>query len=315
MAKRRKTKKIKIDKNFVGVVVALIIILFAILESKGVISQRKIRQSLGLEDKPPVNAQMSVHFIDVGQGDCILIISDGEAMLIDAGEKECGVTVADYLKSQDITELKYVIGTHPHSDHIGGLAHIIKNFKVENVILPKTPKELTPTTKVYEDLLLAVKNKGLKIHTAKDEILSLGESTVEIFAPQGEYTNLNNYSVSTKVTHGENTFLFTGDTEGEAEQNLVKRKGDALESKVLKLGHHGSTTASKVETLDKVKPRYAVVSCGKDNKYGHPHDETVDRVNKYADYLLRTDIDGTIIFQSDKKGLSVTNIKGKDLLV
>lgn len=314
MAQKHKGKTLSKNQKYIYIIVVFLIALFAILENRGVINTNKIKQALGQADKQAVNAQMSVHFIDVGQGDCTLIISDGEAMLIDAGEKECGVTVAEYLESLGISTLKYVIGTHPHSDHIGGLAYIIENFDVETVILPKIPTDMTPTTKVYENLLTSIKNKGLKIHTAVDETVTLGETEVEIFAPNGDYSNLNNYSICTKIIHGENTFLLTGDTEGEAEENLVKRAGEKLQAKVLKLGHHGSDTASKVDTLNAVKPRYAVISCGEGNKYGHPHDEVLDRINKFADYVLRTDISGTIIFYSDKEGLSVTNVKGDDLL-
>ncbi len=314
MEKKYKRKTLGSKQRYIYIIIVLIIAVVAILENRGVIDTNKIKQALGQADKKAVDASMSVHFIDVGQGDCTLIISDGEAMLIDAGEKECGVTVSQYLEEQGVTKLKYVIGTHPHSDHIGGLAYIIENFQVENVILPKIPSDMTPTTKVYENLLTAIKNKGLKIHAAVDETLELGQSKVELFAPVGESSNLNNYSVCTKITHGENTFLLTGDTENEAETDLVERAGEKLSAKVLKLGHHGSSTASSVELLDATKPRYAVISCGEGNKYGHPHDEVLSRVKKFADYTLRTDESGTIIFYSDKKGLSVTNTKGDDLL-
>lgn len=314
MAQKHKGKTLSKNQKYIYIIVVFIIALFVILQDRGVIDTKKIKQALGQADTQAVDASMSVHFIDVGQGDSTLIISDGEAMLIDAGEKECGTVVADYLDSVGVTTLKYVIGTHPHSDHIGGLAYIIENFNVENVIMPKVSAEMTPTTKVYEDLLSAIKSKGLKIHTAVDETITLGETEVEIFAPTKDYTNLNNYSICTKITHGENTFLLTGDTEDDAEEDLIERVGDKLNAKVLKLGHHGSSTASSVELLQAVNPRYAVISCGAGNKYGHPHDEVLNRVKKFSDYILRTDIEGTIIFKSDKEGLSVTNVKGDDLL-
>lgn len=314
MAQKYKRKTLSNRQKYIYIIVVLIIAVVAILENRGVIDTQKIKQALGQADTQAVDAQMSVHFIDVGQGDSTLVISDGEAMLIDAGEKENGTVVAEYLESVGVTKLKYVIATHPHSDHIGGLAYIIENFDVETIIMPKIPRDMTPTTKVYENLLTTIKNKGLKIHAAVDETITLGETSVEIFAPSKEYSNLNNYSVCTKITHGENTFLLTGDTEDEAEDDLVERVGDNLNAKVLKLGHHGSSTASSVEMLQVVNPRYAVISCGSGNKYGHPHDEVLNRVKKFSDYILRTDTDGSIVFSSDKKGLSVTNAKGDDLL-
>lgn len=316
MAQRRKTPTLNLGKNgkiAVGIIVA-VIALVGFLADKGIINTRKIKQMLGSADSPAVNAQMSVHFIDVGQGDCTLVVSDGEAMLVDAGERDCGIAVADYLDSMGVTKLKYVIGTHPHSDHIGGLSYVIENFEVETVIMPKIPDDLVPTTTVYENLLETIAQNDLKIRAARDEVLELGTSKVEIFAPLGDYSNLNNYSVCAKITHGENTFLLTGDTEESGEKNFVMRCGKSLDAKVLKMGHHGSDTATYTELLDAVKPRYAVVSCGEDNKYGHPHQDALDRVEKYADYILRTDIDGSIVFKSDGKGLSVVDTSGNNLL-
>lgn len=323
MAKRYKYKTQKVtygesanDRTvkLVAGILALVLAVIGVLAEKGVINILKIRQFFGSADTPAVNAQMSVHFIDVGQGDCTLIVSDGEAMLVDAGESECSQTVVDYLDEMGITSLKYVVGTHPHSDHIGGLSSVIDSFEVENVILPAVPKDMTPTTSVYEKLLLSIKNNGLKIHKAKDEKLSLGTSEVEVFAPLGEYSNLNNYSVCLKITHGKNTFLLTGDTEEEGERDFVMRNKNSVDAKVLKLGHHGSKTASQTELLDAVTPRYAVISCGEGNKYDHPHTEVLERVEKYADYTLRTDKTGTVIFMSDGEGLSVVDADGQNLI-
>lgn len=309
MSQKRKRQKIGLGGN--GVVAVIIIVTIFVIFC--LFNRGTFDRIFGNSDKAAVSAEMSVHFIDVGQGDSILVICDGEAMLIDAGEKDCGSGVAEYLDLMKVKELKYVVGTHPHSDHIGGLAYVIENFKVGTFILPKVPDDLVPTTTTYENLLETVKQQGLKIHAAKDEVLELGSCKVEVFAPLGDYDDLNDYSVCIKLTHGDNTFLLTGDTEAEAERNLVMRSGASLNAKVLKLGHHGSSTSSSVELLDAVKPRYAVISCGAGNKYGHPHDETVERVEKYAKYILRTDISGTIIFESDGKGLNVRDPAGNDL--
>lgn len=316
MAKRRKKKKVKQGDPFklISGIVALIIVILGILADNGVISVRKIKKFFGEVDSPAVNAQMSVHFIDVGQGDCTLIVSDGEAMLVDAGEAEYSETVADYLDSMGVTKLKYIIGTHPHSDHIGGLAYIIDNYDVETIIMPKIPNDLVPTTMIYENLLETIGKNGKKIRTARNEVLELGTSKVEIFKPESDSSNLNNYSVCVKITHGDNSFLLTGDTEKTAEKDFAKKYGSKLSAKVYKMGHHGSETASSAELLDEVLPRYAIISCAKDNDYGHPHEEAVDRINKYADYTFSTYKEGTIIFESDGKGLSVINTKGESLV-
>ena len=168
MAKRYKYKTQKVTygesandrtAKLVAGILALVLAVIGVLAEKGVINILKIRQFFGSADTPAVNAQMSVHFIDVGQGDCTLIVSDGEAMLVDAGESECSQTVVDYLDSMGITSLKYVVGTHPHSDHIGGLSTVIDSFDVENVILPEVPRDMTPTTSVYEKLLLSIRQR------------------------------------------------------------------------------------------------------------------------------------------------------------
>ena len=314
MAKRSKKKTLsKSDwqKIIWGIVVVATVII-GVLIDKGVISTYKVKKLMGQVDSPAVDAQMSVPFIDVGQGDCTLIISDGEAMLVDAGEAEYGERVADYLDSLEIEKLRYVIGTHPHSDHIGGLAHIIRNYQVETVIMPKIPDDMTPTTRIYENLLETIIDEKLKIRTARNETLDLGTSKVQIYKPVSDTKNLNNYSVCVKITHGENSFLLTGDTEKSGEKEFSQTYGKELSSKVYKMGHHGSETASNIELLDVVLPRYAVISCAKDNDYGHPHEEAVDRINKYADYVFETYKSGTIIFMSDGKGLSVVDEKGKN---
>lgn len=319
MAQKRKAQKV-INRLFgkksgiVYAAIAVVIALIWLLSETGVVDFDKLKEKAGFSDAPAVDADMSVHFIDVGQGDSTLVVSNGEAMLVDAGERDCGQIVGDYLDEMGITKLKYVIGTHPHSDHIGGLSYIIENYEVETIIMPKVPDDLTPTTAVYENLLETISSKGMKIHQAKDELFTLGESEVMTFEPMGDYSNLNDYSVCVKITHGENSFLLTGDTENTAEKNFVMRCSGELDVKVLSLGHHGSNTASSTELLDASTPRYAVISCGADNKYGHPHQETVDRINKYADHVLRTDIDGTVIFESDGKGLNVINTSGKSLI-
>lgn len=243
-----------------------------------------------------------VHFIDVGQGDSILIEADDHYMLIDAGENNQGTTVVNYLKEQGVKKLDYVIGTHPHSDHIGGLDTVINSFDIGKVILP----DVIHTTKTFEDVLDAIAENGLKItKAAVGNTYSLGASSFTIVAPNAsDYDELNDYSVSIKLTNGENSFLFTGDAEKLSEAQMLSN-GIDLSADVLKLGHHGSSTSSHDKFLDEVDPVYAVISVGVDNSYGHPHKETLQNLKNRNIKVFRTDIQNTIIFTSDGKNITM----------
>lgn len=250
-------------------------------------------------------AKLRVHFIDVGQGDSILIqFPSGQNMLIDAGEDQN--TVKAYITNQGIKKLDHVIATHPHADHIGGMANVIKSFEIGKVYMPKT----THTTKTYENLLLAIKDKGLKITTSKAGLnIDVGTGVeAKLVAPNSEnYANLNDYSAVLRVKYGNTAFLFTGDAEATSEAEMIN-SGHALKSDVLKVGHHGSNSSTTTTFLKAVSPKYAVISAGKGNSYGHPHQETLARLNDSGIEIYRTDESGTIIAESD--GTVITFNKG-----
>lgn len=259
------------------------------------------------DNKTPVETatqadSMDVHFIDVGQGDSILIEENKEAMLIDAGENNKGNTVTDYLKAQNIKELKYVIGTHPHSDHIGGLDTVIDSFQVDKVILP----DVTNNTETFKDLLDAIEGKNLQItKPVVGDQYSLGNASFTVIAPNSSsYDDMNNYSVGIRLVFGKTSFLFTGDAGVTSEKEML-HNGINLSSDVLKLAHHGSSTASCAEFLDAVDPSYAVICVGKDNDYGHPHVETLRAIASRNIKLYRTDDQGSIVFTSDGQNISV----------
>lgn len=255
---------------------------------------------------------LEVHFIDVGQADSILVTIDGQAMLIDAGKNIDEDYVVDYIKSVGINSLNYLVGTHPHEDHIGGLDAVINSFDVEKVFMPKQKSN----TKTFEDVLLSIKNKGLKIISPKvGATYDLGRAKWTIVAPtQQEYENTNNSSIVIKLEFGNNSFLFTGDAEVGSEKEMIE-VGD-LKVDVLKVGHHGSRTSTSIDFLEQVNPKYAVISVGADNKYGHPHENILKRLIKQNINVLRTDQLGTIIFMSDGNNLNyITNrnrIKSND---
>ena len=251
--------------------------------------------------KTESGTDLNVHFIDVGQGDSTLIEKDGRYMLIDAGERDQGPVVVSYLKEQGVKTLDYVIGTHPHSDHIGGLEAVIRAFDVGTIIMP----EKAHTTKLYERLLDTIEEKNLKITLPKPgTTYDLGSASFQILAPNRDYGDeLNNWSVGIRVDYGNNSFLLCGDAEKEAEEDMVAN-GLSLKADVLKVSHHGSSTSSSQVFIDRADPEYAVISCGKNNDYGHPHKEPLELFQKKHIKVLRTDQLGTIVAVSD--GTKVT---------
>lgn len=248
---------------------------------------------------------LEVHFIDVGQADSILIKGSKEAMLIDAGNNEDGELVVNYIKEQKISKLDYVIGTHPHEDHIGGLDDVIDSFQIGKIIMPNAIN----STKTFEDVLDSIDKKGLTITQPKvGDKYTLNDAQFIILGPNGDnYTSLNDYSVVIKLISGSNTFLFTGDAEALAEKEMLTNNRDLLKANVLKIGHHGSVTSTSQEFLDAVNPSVAVISSETGNSYGHPHKEIIDRLNEKKIDILRTDSEGTIVMKSDGKKIEFNN--------
>lgn len=241
---------------------------------------------------------LEVHFIDVGQGDSILLTQGEHHMLIDAGENDCGTKVQAYLQSQNISNLDYVIGTHPDSDHIGGLDVIIYKFQCENILMPTLEKD----TKTYEEVVSTAKERGYSItNPVAGDTFSLGEADIVVLSPSKEADygdDANNYSIAIKVSYGDHSFVFTGDCEEEAEEDMVA-SGMDLQADVMKAGHHGSNTSNTEELLQAVAPESVVISCGEDNEYGHPRAEVLNNLRAMGVDVYRTDEQGTIVAVSD----------------
>lgn len=254
-----------------------------------------------------VDGNLKVHYIDVGQADSILIQQNGHNMLIDAGNNADSDLVVNYLKKQGVSNLDYVIGTHPHEDHIGGLDAVIKSFTIGKVYMPKA----TSTTQTYKDVVSAISSKKLKITTPTvGSHFNLGDATATILAPNGSgYEDANNYSIAIKLTYGNNSFLFMGDAE-DISENEILSNGQNIKADVLKVGHHGSSSSTTKTFLSKVAPKYAVISVGKDNSYGHPHKSTMDKLKASGIIVYRTDETGTIVATSDGSKITFSTKPG-----
>jgi competence protein ComEC len=250
-------------------------------------------------------AKLKVHYIDVGQGDSEFIeLPNGQCMLIDAGVPDQGSTVVNYIKKLGHNKIDYLIATHPHNDHIGGMTDVINNFSIGNFYMPHTSSSDTPTTKVYEKLLSALSSKNISVHTAKAgvSIIKYGNLSANLIAPCGtNYGDLNQYSAVMMLQYGNNKFLFMGDAGNVSEDQITAD----IKADVLKVGHHGSKTATSQSFLNKVKPKYAVIEVGSGNSYGHPTAQTLNRLQAIETTIYRTDECGTIIFTSDGNVITI----------
>lgn len=247
--------------------------------------------------------RLEVHYIDVGQGDATLIICDNEAMLIDAGDEGKGTAIQLYLKKHNISKLKYVVATHPDADHIGGLDVIVYKFDCGQILVPNCEND----TSSFEQLEYSMKAKGYKPHIVDvGEKYTLGTAQIEILSPSSEFTfaDTNDSSIVIRLDHGNNSFLFTGDVTIPPQQALIYDPDLNIDVDVLKVPHHGASTAYIKGFYDEVSPTYAVISCGRNNRYGHPRQEVLNDLQKRGSKVFRTDEQGTIVAVSDGKTIS-----------
>lgn len=245
-----------------------------------------------------------VDFIDCGQGDSTLIVSDGAVTLIDATTGEDAEKVITHLQKRKIQKIDHFILTHPHEDHIGGAEDVLDAFDVENIYMKRPTAGTEPTTSVYLNLLKKIKAQGKTVTAIQPEdTFTCGAFTFTVLGPLEDYKDLNDQSIVVRAEYGKISFLFTGDQESSPEKDLVDQYGTALYSTVLKAGHHGSSSSSCKAFLEAVSPRYAVISCGEDNAYGHPHKEVIERFEKRNITYYRTDTQGTITFYTDGETL------------
>jgi beta-lactamase superfamily II metal-dependent hydrolase len=260
-----------------------------------------INTAVGYTSDTVTLGSLVVHYIDVGQADSLFIeLPNKETMLIDAGNNNDGPNVVQYIKAHGYSKITYLVATHPHEDHIGGMVYVVKNLEIGSIYMPKA----TTTTQTFLNLLEAIQAKGLSVQTAKAgvNIVNISGLNVSILAPNSsQYEDLNNFSAVLKIVYKSNSFLFMGDAETLSENEI---SGD-VSADVLKVGHHGSSSSTGQSFLNKVHPKYAVISVGAGNDYGHPAQSTLDRLSAIGATVYRTDNDGTVVFTSDGTNISV----------
>ena len=277
----------------------IVLLITSLLLTAAVLCSCAVDLSFLFEDEAPKT--LKVHFLDIGQGDSIFIeLPNSETMLIDTGEDYYGQGIINYIEGAGHTKIDYLIGTHPHSDHIGSMGYIVRNFEIGSIYMPK----VSANTYMYESLLKSIKSRKLKVKSGKAgvNILKTEDCSADIIAPvRLDEENLNNCSIVIRLTYKNTSFLFTGDAEKE---EFAAIKAD-MQADVLKVAHHGSTTSTTQELLAKINPKYAVISCGKNNDYGHPHQEVLKYLKKAGCTVYRTDRQKTVTFISDGEAYEV----------
>lgn len=262
---------------------------------------QSILDRIGAGSQLPVHTEgeMEVHFLDVGQGSACLVESEGHYMLVDGGDRDASSFVVAYLRNQGVEKLDYIIASHYDADHISGLVGALNVYPTEKILCP----DYETDTKIYRSLMQKIEENGCEIiHPQMGDQYSLGEAVFTIVAPAADYEDDNNRSIGIRLVHGGNSFLMLGDAEKESEADIC-RSEVLLQSEVYLVSHHGSSSSTTDELLSQVRPEIAVISVGKDNSYGHPHSQTMERLQSAGVQLFRTDIQGTLTAVSDGEKL------------
>lgn len=294
----KKKKKQKLPKG-----ISILLIIVAIFYS---LYEKDIDKTFGLpvtetfKETENTNT-LDITYLDVGQADAILIQNEGHNMLIDAGNNEDGPLLVQYFKEQNMTKFDYLIATHPHEDHIGGMDDIIKNFDIEKIYMPN----VTTTTKTFLDVLNAMEEKNMTFDVPNiGQNFALGHTLFQVMYTESDKKNLNNSSIILKANFKNTSYLFTGDATSEVEKKILSKD---IKATVLKVGHHGSKYSTTTEFLNKVNPKYAIISVGKNNSYNHPNQITIDKLTKKNIEIHRTDQEGSIFLKSDGKTINITS--------
>ena len=279
-------------KNGIGWILSFVVLLAVIgALMKGISFGMPKEELIATEEE----GKLEVHFLDVGQGDATLIMQGEHAMLVDGGDNLHAWQVSEYLSYLGIVHLDYVIATHPDMDHIGGLDVVLQNVSCDQVFMPAYEKD----TYSYKEFMMALEAKKLTTYQPEPgEVYQLGSAEFTILGPMESYENVNDNSIAFRLIHEKNRFLFTGDAEHEAEEDML-RAGRTLSADVYKVAHHGSRGTNTELFMLSVRPDYAVISCGEGNEYGHPHSRVLNLLRLLRTKVYRTDEQGTIVAVSD----------------
>ncbi len=301
---KQKPQKKKIDckKYFLVIVCIVFVLLFLLCLNNNIYS--KILDYFNLKNFY-TSDKLSVHFIDVKQGDCSLIMYDNTNILIDTGEEIYSSDVVDYLNYCKVDKLDLVIISHPHSDHVGGLFNIIDKIKVDEVIIPKISEKAPKNEFDFINFKNNLDKNNVKLNLcSKNMNMNFDDITLENFITLEDVNDLNNCSICTRLIYKECSFLFTGDIEKKAEKKLIQNN---IKSDLLKVPHHGSNSSSTIEFLDKIEPKICVISSGYKNTFGHPHDKVIERLRMYTNNIYRTDLLGNIVFECEGNKICYRN--------
>lgn len=298
--------------KYIKFIIGLIIIVYAMLsaefkdtakETSSLVNE--LKEEIKVELNKDEIDKLEVHFIDVGQADSILITTNNEYMLIDAGDSSSKKTLIDYFNKLQISGFKHVVATHPHEDHIGSMNDVIDKYNIENFYMP----DVLTTTKTFENMLdsLEAKSMTYKVPDVGDKFY-LGETIIEVLFLDDDLNNLNDCSIVLRLTHGESSMIFMADASTLVEEEIMDGY-DNIKSDLIKIGHHGSSYSSSLEFLEFINPKYAVISVGKNNIYKHPSNEILKRLQQNDIKVYRTDANGTIIFESDGEEIKLKEEK------
>ncbi|MDE5994249.1 MAG: MBL fold metallo-hydrolase [Oscillospiraceae bacterium] len=298
-------------KRFITVSIILLVIIFTFtveyLDKKNGDAWKNTYKNTGvIENYPDAAAsELSVYFLDVDQSDCSIVMNSGKVLMIDTGTPDQTVKIREALQSLGITKIDYLLITHQHDDHMGGAVTVLENYEVSNIIMPKLSQENMVTTRAYEALLNTIKEKQVHAIAAEPNLtFNLENAKCTVLAPLSQDKNLNNMSAVTKITFGSTSFLFQGDAEKKVESAILS-SGVDVSADVIKVGHHGSKTSSSKSYINAVSPKVAIISCGMQNSYGHPHEVTLETLQKagidtYITYQYKT-----LCVKSDGKTITV----------
>ncbi|MBE6768137.1 MAG: MBL fold metallo-hydrolase [Ruminococcaceae bacterium] len=304
MFARLRERVIAVWRRWWALIVAVALILCFISEQTGLTDRLLVLCGVADPHLPPKDGELQVHTLDVGNADALVLFCDGKTMLIDAGEHNDGDNVTEYLQHLGVTHLTYVIATHADADHIGGMREVLENFTVGEYLMATMPYGAEPTTATYWNLLSFLEERQIKVTETKPGMeRRLGGAVVEILAPVVESEDSNEQSVVCMVNYGDTRFLFMGDAGESVEGYLFS---EDLHADFLKVSHHGAENATGENFLRRVSPTVAVISCGRNNPYGHPAAAVLSRLEQVGASVYRTDRDGHIVVTSDGKTLQVT---------